>query len=197
MGRKSLIKGKNFEREVAKVFSKFWDSSVDSVRRVPLSGGFPQKGSWGDLRCVNSQYFPFFISLKKVEGWRLEQVFNLDNCIIFVWYAECRSMFYSFITSKAKEFEVYPLLPLLVCSRNKVVPLVVTRLDDLDILNKLIHIFTVEKLVQFRQVMLIRQHVIVPLKDFCSIFARLNRVYLESNKDLVKLLFNELVMKGG
>jgi hypothetical protein len=192
MGKMSLIKGKNFEREVAKFFSKFWDSSTDSVRRVPLSGGFPHKGSWGDLRCVNSQYFPFFISLKKVEGWRLEQVFNLDDCIIFYWYSECKSMFYSFIEKEAKEFQIYPLVPILVFARNRVVPLVMTGLNDLQVLYELCPLVSLSRLVEFRQVMIIRQHIIVPLKDFCSIFGRLNRVYMESNCNLVKDIFLRL-----
>lgn len=129
----SQQKGKEFERQIAKIFSQWWDNTRDSVRRVPLSGGYPKGKTWGDLICYNSCFFPFLISLKKVEGWTLDQLFfNYESCELVQWLHEIRVIFQGYIGRNKLIVERYLLLPILVVAKNRYKPIVLCHVYDLD-----------------------------------------------------------------
>lgn len=142
----SQQKGKDFERQIAKIFSKWWDDSEDSVRRVPLSGGYPKGKTWGDLICYNSCFFPFLISLKKVEGWVLDQLFfNYTKCKLMQWLQEIRYIFQRYLSHGDKLImERYLLMPVLVVAKNRYKPIVLCHVYDLDRLKPfVVHNFSV------------------------------------------------------
>ncbi len=130
---KSIDKGRNFEREIAKKFSLFWDGTERSVVRVPLSGGFPVFQSWGYLICQSSVFFPFMVSIKKVEKWSLDSIVSNDkNSPIIVWLKEIQSIFRKYLFGQRYFGSRYVLLPILVISKNRFPTLVVMDINDLD-----------------------------------------------------------------
>lgn len=133
MAINSMQKGAQFERDMAKLFSQFWDGTLTSVTRVPLSGGYPRGKMWGDLICSNSVFFPFLVSLKKVEGWSLDQLFfHYDRSQIIVWLREIQQIFYKYLKGQKWIESRYLLLPILVIAKNRYDPIVIIDIQDLD-----------------------------------------------------------------
>lgn len=86
-GIKSSDKGKNYERTIARELSKWCGFELI---RTPMSGAWP--GTSGDILPKNrSQFFPFLVECKKVEGWTMEQIMS-GNGLFSEWveqvYAE-------------------------------------------------------------------------------------------------------------
>jgi len=116
-GRKSRNKGRNFELDVAKLFTA-WAGS--EFRRVPLSGGWQSsKVVTGDIFLV-AEYeaasigdeprvrFPFSVECKKQEGWDFAQLFSdSEKCPLRLFWAQA--------TSDARKLKK---LPVIIFSRN-------------------------------------------------------------------------------
>jgi hypothetical protein len=70
IGRSARIKGKNFEREVAKILSDWYTQLTGrdiKLRRVPNSGGLNIKGDIMTEDITEMIDFPFHIEIKKQE----------------------------------------------------------------------------------------------------------------------------------
>lgn len=129
----SMNKGRDFERLIAKQFSKFWDGTEKSVTRVPLSGGYPRGQTWGDLICCDSAFFPFLISLKKVENWSIDGLlYSYNNSPIVKWLKEIQHIFIKYLYGKKWLEGRYILFPILVIAKNRYPPIVIMDIQDLD-----------------------------------------------------------------
>lgn len=72
-GRSAQIKGKNFERKVAKILSDWWGKKL---RRVPNSGGLNIKGDLMTDNIDEMRDFPFHFELKNQERWNVKSYFS-------------------------------------------------------------------------------------------------------------------------
>ena len=137
MGKMSKRKGDSFERQIATKISQWWYNKPDVVRRAPLSGGFSDKLVWGDF--IAPEDFPFICSLKKREGWSLEELFSCfvemwqkrrkeaGNVGILTWWYEVQKEAY-----KCYENRGFWKYPILVFARNWGPVLVMLRVIDLE-----------------------------------------------------------------
>lgn len=73
VGRGSQIKGKNFERRIAKLLTDWWGSTI---RRVPNSGGLNIKGDIMTENVDDMKNFPFHFELKCQERWNVSNYFS-------------------------------------------------------------------------------------------------------------------------
>lgn len=113
-GKRAKQKGRGFEAEVAKLFTKW--SGLEH-RRVPQSGGWDKKIVCGDVICraeyesvagQESIFVPFTWECKKREGWDFVQLFKDDEkCPLHLWWEQA-----SGDSKKVKK------LPALIFSRN-------------------------------------------------------------------------------
>lgn len=115
-GKRAKSKGRNFEGEVAKLFTK-WSGS--EFRRVPQSGGWDPSISSGDVFLV-AEYeasrdpreprvrFPLSLECKKQEGWDFVQLYKGDEkCPLHLWWKQT-----------ARDAKVSKKLPALIFTRN-------------------------------------------------------------------------------
>ena len=159
-GVKARRKGATFERKVANTFSKWLGIGC---RRTPMSGAYGEEWNLGgDL--MFDRPVPWFVELKRREGWRLESFFN-DNCgsaLAFKW------------ATKAKE-EAYASgkVPLVIFSKNYTTSFVMVPerhiVGDLKI-----------GVSWFDRYMLINGWLIISLKDFMKVVEPESVVDLES-----------------
>lgn len=98
-GRKSSKKGKRRENEFAKALSKWWTAGKTNkaFRRTPLSGGFPKRGSHGDIIPIDpvAQLFPFVIDVKdrkNVNDLEFADMLVREKCPLFKWWAELEAV---------------------------------------------------------------------------------------------------------
>lgn len=98
-GRKSSRKGKKRENEFAKALSLWWTGGKDNkaFRRTPQSGGFPKKGSHGDILpiAMEASLFPFVIDVKDRKSIAKMDFTDLlvhDKSPIFQWWKELESV---------------------------------------------------------------------------------------------------------
>tara|TARA_R110000824_G_scaffold199734_4_gene383696 strand:+ start:274 stop:816 length:543 start_codon:yes stop_codon:yes gene_type:complete len=92
-GVKSRRKGANFERKIAGDFRKWLGIGC---RRTPMSGAYGEEWNMGgDL--MFDRPIPWFVELKRREGWRLESFFA-DNCgsaLAFKWATKAKDEAYA------------------------------------------------------------------------------------------------------
>ena len=79
LGKKSKIKGNTFEREISKLFTKWWNDGMfnGSFYKTPASGGLRQgnrEGTVGDL--VTPEGFTCTIECKNQEAWDYRELFQ-------------------------------------------------------------------------------------------------------------------------
>lgn len=106
-GRGARVKGKNFERKIAKELTSWWGYEFNSS---PASGALHWSSSnnvAGDLVVPLEANFPFVIECKKHEDWTIENLF-LNNKDIKNWWAQ--------VVGDAKEVHKTPIL---IFSRNR------------------------------------------------------------------------------
>lgn len=125
----SKNKGSNFERTIAKDFTKWWnDAGLEGkFFRTPGSGALAyreQEDVIGDL-CT-PKGFPFTIECKNQEGWKLEDLFsekiecNTDKGSISGWWKQ--SCIEAYRANKK---------PMLIVKRNFYDPLVIIPIDSI------------------------------------------------------------------
>lgn len=109
MGKMSLNKGQNFERQVAKIFS---DWSGVKLVRTPLSGAW--EGCEVDIWPENPEvYWPLAIECKKAESWNMDQVMEgVGPVYDWLKQAEQQAKEWGDRTGKTR-------IPVLVFSRNR------------------------------------------------------------------------------
>jgi len=95
VGKRSMRKGQDFERNIAKILSCWWGVNK-SFARVPLSGGWKFTNDkkilgriTGDL--ITPEDFPFVISCKKVEIFEFHTIFS-SKSIFRKWWSEIASI---------------------------------------------------------------------------------------------------------
>jgi len=116
-GKKSRRKGANSERKIAKQFEEWWGHG--SFVRTPSSGGWATKDVREGFRAVgdimtDATDFSFVIENKAQEGWDLDQLLKNDGCKVYAWWEQTLSE------------TPGGMIPLLVCGRNYVAPIVIT-----------------------------------------------------------------------
>lgn len=78
-GRGARIKGKNFERKIAKQLSD-WYSEIKgkniTLRRVPNSGGLNIKGDIMTEDVLDMKEFPLHLELKNQERWNVRDYYS-------------------------------------------------------------------------------------------------------------------------
>lgn len=107
VGKKSRNKGGRFERETAKILSKWWGHEF---HRVPASGGLHWGASnnvAGDIVVPLEANFPFVIECKNREDWTIENLF-LNNKELKNWWAQV-----------VNDSEETGKIPLLIFTRNR------------------------------------------------------------------------------
>lgn len=118
-GKKSKNKGSGYERKIAKMLKSIWPDG--DFERTPMSGGSQLRIGWkltGDI-VTNSPTFDFCVECKKVEGWKLEKLFEDDiNPIIYKWWSQT-----------IEEAEVVKKKPMLIFSRNFVTDFVAIKMS--------------------------------------------------------------------
>ncbi len=95
-GLNSRAKGKRFEREVAKLLTKYWSHFEDNIQFVstPLSGGFSNAKMRGDMKIsgdlmTNSEIIPWCFECKHREKWNLENLLEGKRSPIWSWWEQC------------------------------------------------------------------------------------------------------------
>lgn len=107
VGKRSRNKGAEFERQTAKVLSKWWGFDF---HRVPASGGLHWGSSnnvAGDIVVPPEAGFPFVVECKKREEWTIENLF-LNNKDIKNWWGQ--------VVGDSKETGK---IPMLIFTRNR------------------------------------------------------------------------------
>jgi len=110
-GVKSRRKGANFERKVANQFEKWLGIGC---RRTPMSGAYGEEWNMGgDL--MFDRPIPWFVELKRREGWRLESFFanNGGSALAFRWATKAKEE--AFASGK---------VPLVIFSKNHTIPFI-------------------------------------------------------------------------
>lgn len=110
MSKKSKTKGSGYERKVAKMLKSIWPDG--DFERTPMSGGSQLRVGWkltGDI-VTNSSTFDFCVECKKVEGWRLEQLFTDSTALlIYKWWNQA-----------SEQAQLIKKKPMLIFSRNNI-----------------------------------------------------------------------------
>lgn len=110
LARRSNVKGKSFQRKVARALSIWFFNDPEKLKATPRSGGYRNQ-LVGDVTCLDSpQEFPFHVECKNAEGGRTKwnlQDFLREKSILEVWWRQTSSD--SALTEK---------IPLLVFTRN-------------------------------------------------------------------------------
>ncbi|RLC34619.1 hypothetical protein DRH14_02535 [Candidatus Shapirobacteria bacterium] len=110
-------KGDRFEREIANKLSAWCGKTL---RRAPLSGGWPEKKALGDIVCVDDpEGFPFVISVKWRKTWALEDLF-LPKSPLMKWWAEVEE-----IARKNRK------IPMLILKKNRRAPFLIMSEGDI------------------------------------------------------------------
>lgn len=109
MGKLSIRKGSNFERQIAKIFS---DWSGVKLVRTPMSGAWD--GCEVDIWPENPEvYWPLAIECKKSEAWNMDQIMEgVGPFYDWLEQAEQQAEQWSERTGKSRD-------PILVFSRNR------------------------------------------------------------------------------
>ena len=84
IGRHSRRKGSAFEREIARLFSRWCDGLP--CRRTPMSGAYgPEWGLAGDLMFQGDNVPNVIIELKRRESWTWPSLLNNRGAVIRWW----------------------------------------------------------------------------------------------------------------